>query len=146
MAETMVGTSENGEFYSVRNAAELIGLKSISYTRRRLGAPDAVEKQKSGVRFLYTLRHIEKLKFTLKRERKERESERGKIACYHCRRRCDKCALKSGICPDCQAKKLVKNFACHGDCTKCAPDCHLLRVLDRALHEYGRTVVGESAI
>ena len=30
MAETMVGTSENGEFYSVRNAADLLGLKSIS--------------------------------------------------------------------------------------------------------------------
>lgn len=124
------------ELYSVRNAAEILGLKSLGYTRKRLGKPDAVEKRKTGERFLYTMPHIQNLKGILAQERKDRGAVKGKISCYHCRRRCDRCQLRSGICPVCQAKKLILNFSCHGDCTKCRPDCEMLRLLDQTIHDF----------
>lgn len=121
------------ELFSVRNAARILGFKSLGYIRKRLGEPDAVEKRKTGFRFLYSMNHIENLRGVLEQERKDRCSLKGKVACYQCHMRCDKCNLKSGICANCQAKKMVLNFSCHGDCIKCKPDCEMLKLLKKAV-------------
>lgn len=123
------------ELFSVRSAARILGFKSQDYIRKRLGNPDAIEKRKTGERFLYTMGHIQNLKHVLEDEKKQRCLMKGKVACYLCHERCEKCNLKSGICANCQAKKLVLNFSCRGDCTKCSPDCRMLDLLKKAVSD-----------
>jgi hypothetical protein len=44
--------------------------------------------------------------------------------------------LTSGMCADCQAMKLMRNFACHGDCLAHKPDGKRVKCLCSALKKY----------
>lgn len=121
-------------FHGIRTAAELLGVSSLEYARKLLGDPDATEKCKEGVRYLYSPEHIERAKTSISR----RKSDRGKRSCYHCRLKYFPQELKSGICADCQAWKTALNFACSGDCTKCAPDQGRICKLKRAISKLER--------
>ena len=129
------------EYYSVSTAAEKIGLKSISYTRKILGEPDArITNSKSRDRFLYTPEHVEKARVSLQERKKEKQGTKGKRGCYQCRKKFCPCELKSGICAECQARKCVLNFSCNGDCLKCQPDIKRLALLCKAARDLEKKV------
>ena len=125
--------NEQTVYLSLRSAAAEMGLKGLAYTRRLLGTPDVVEKQKGHSRALYSVGHVRKAKEELEINRIQRINDKGKRGCYHCRRKFNPQDLKSGICQDCQAWKTVLNFSCNGDCLNCTVDCKRLNCLKRAI-------------
>lgn len=129
-------TNEEVLYHGIRTAAGMLGVSSLEYARKLLGEPDAKEKCKEGVRFLYSPAHIERAKVTIS----SRKSDKGKRSCYHCRNRFDPSELRSGICPDCQAWKLALNFACNGDCTKCPPSAEKICKLKHAIRKLERRI------
>lgn len=130
--------SEKQIYFSVRSAAFILGIKSLAYARKILGAPDVIEQRKSGHKNLYSAEHIERTRAELQQSRIDRMNNKGKRGCYHCRRKFDPGELKSGICADCQAWRTVLNFSCHGDCTKCPVDCKRLKCLKNAITKMER--------
>lgn len=121
------------QLLSSREAAGILGFASLRYTRDFLGKPDKIEHSNLGTRYLYLRSHVCEKRKELECRRCEKKKRKGKISCYHCRKACEKCELRSGLCSDCQAKKLVLNFSCHGDCTRCKPDCKMIQALENAL-------------
>ena len=118
-------------YMGIRSAADILGVSSLEYARKMLGEPDAREKCKEGVRYLYSPEHIEHARC----EAAQRKSDKGKRSCYHCRKKFLPAELKSGICPDCYAWKITLNFACRGDCTKYAPEAGRLEKLKYAIQK-----------
>ena len=121
------------QLLSSKEAAAIFGFSSLRYTRDYLGAPDKIERSEVGIRYLYSKSHVCEKKKELECNRCIKAQRKGKVSCYHCRKACEKCELRSGLCSDCQAKKLVLNFSCHGDCTRCKPDCKMIQALENAL-------------
>lgn len=100
---------------TIKEAAKLLELGYLQ-TRIYLGYPDDYCISKHGHKvFLYdydkVVSVIEKRKATIE----QRATNKGKHKCYHCGNRVPPTDLTSGVCSKCQAIKLVKNFACHGD-------------------------------
>lgn len=54
-------------------------------------------------------------------------------SCYQCRKHCHPADLKGGLCPLCQARKIVLNYGCHGDPVGHALDADRLEVLIEAI-------------
>lgn len=121
------------KFYSIRTAAQKMGLKSPAYARKILGNPDAMEKYNEGERFLYSPEHVERSKLILDENRKRRQQDKGKRCCYQCRKKFNPSELQSGICTNCLAWKTVLNYSCSGDRTKHRPDRRKVEKLKAAI-------------
>lgn len=100
---------------TIKEAAEILGLCYLQ-TRIYLGDPDDFKVSKSGHQIhLHTMDKVLRIKERRQHIAEQRIANKGKQKCYHCGDKVDVADLTSGICSKCQAYKLVRNFACHGD-------------------------------
>lgn len=103
------------DFVTIEEACEILGLQR-SQTRALLGEPDRVWESAAGrIQYIFKKEKIYAIKQKRKERQRKREAEHGLRACYFCREKHLKEKLTGGICVECQAKKLVKNFICQGD-------------------------------
>ena len=124
-----------GKLIDITMAAELL---SLGETRARaiLDPPERCTATANGKpRFLYDCARVEAICNRRKGEKCHREENRGKRPCYLCRRKYTPHDLTSGICEDCRAIKIMRNFICHGDCLMNQPDTHRVNVLAVALEK-----------
>lgn len=128
------------EFFTISHAAETIGIKSIEYCRKLLGTPDCIQKCRTGKRFLYSTEKVKTAKENIAIKRNRKSMDRGKRSCYQCRNKFIQTELSSGICPGCRAKKIVLNFACHGDCLLHCPDPERICILRKAIDDYEQKI------
>ena len=122
-------------FLTVEEAAQVMGLQ-YSQTRALLGDPDSQRVTEAGhIQFLFSEEKV--LDRKLKREEyiKKKLEDLGKKACYFCQHRYPIKDLTSGICPGCQARKIVKNFITHGKVFSHAYDKSRLDLLKEAISE-----------
>lgn len=119
--------------YTIKEAATILNLGYLQ-TRIYLGDPQAIGTTAKGRKcLLYSMRRIEEISERRKVVLAEKELNKGKHKCYHCGKRVLQSDLTSGICSECQALKLVKNFACHGDYINGKLDKHRLVCVYNAL-------------
>jgi hypothetical protein len=123
-------------FVDIAGAMEITGLSRTS-TRALLGHADQTVMAPSGHRKdMYLRCRVEEVKRQYECAKCKRKAEEGKQACYYCHNRFPMSEMTgSKICLSCQAKKTLKNFACHGDCCLHDIDCDRVRMLTRALAE-----------
>jgi hypothetical protein len=122
-----------GKLIDITMAAELLGL-GATRARAILDPPERCTATANGKpRFLYDYDRVEAVSNRRKGEKSQREENRGKRPCYLCRRKYTPHDLTSGICEDCRAIKIMRNFICHGDCLMNQPDDHRIIVLAVAL-------------
>lgn len=123
-------------FVDIAEAMEITGLSRTS-TRALLGHADQTVTAPSGHRKdMYLRCRVEEAKRQYECAKCKRKAEEGKQACYYCHNRFPVSEMTgSKICLSCQAKKTLKNFACHGDCCLHDIDCDRVRMLTRALAE-----------
>ena len=123
-------------FVDLAGAMEIMGL-GRTQTRSLLGEADQTVISPAGHRKQMFLKcRVEDVKKTYECAKCKRKAEEGKHACYYCHNRYTPSELTgSRICLSCQAKKTLKNFACHGDCCLHDIDCDRVRMLTRALAE-----------
>lgn len=121
-------------FVTVAEAGEILGVGDTK-TRRLLGEPDDVRFQhnKGRCSYLYRLSRVLEVKKQYEQCKCLRCENLGKRCCYHCRQRFKPEELTSGICPSCQAAKILKNFACCGNCAVCPVSCERLQILQKQL-------------
>lgn len=132
------------ELVDVAQAASILGLRGTQ-ARAILGEPDDVDIIPSGqTKYLFRRCRVEELRRRRECERCKRQQDKGKRSCYHCRNRFPECELTSGLCASCQAVKLVKNFACHGNCCNCEVDCSRIRILAGALAKFQLEMAGQA--
>ena len=123
-------------FVDIIEAAEILGLHRTQAIAV-LGKHDLVAiSPNNRAKHLYLRCRVEELRRQRECEQCKKENQKGKRSCYHCRNRFSACELTSGICAECQARKLVKNFACHGDCCKFPFDCERVNILSMIVAEY----------
>ena len=117
-------------------AMEITGLRRTK-TRALLGEADQIVTSPAGHRKEMFLKcRVEEVKRQYECAKCQKRAELGKHACYYCHNRYTPSELTgSRICLACQAKKTLKNFACHGDCCLHDIDCDRVRMLTRALAE-----------
>lgn len=123
-------------FVDIRGAMEITGL-SRTTTRALLGSADQTVLSPSGRRKdMYLKCRVEETKRQYECAKCKRKALEGTRACYYCHNRYTPAELTgSKICLSCQAKKTLKNFACHGDCCLYDIDCDRIKMLTRALAE-----------
>ena len=123
-------------FVDIAGAMEITGLSRTS-TRALLGHADQTVTAPSGHRKdMYLRCRVEEVKRQYECAKCKRKAEEGKQACYYCHNRFPVSEMTgSKICLSCQAKKMLKNFSCHGDCCLHDIDCDRVRMLTRALAE-----------
>lgn len=134
--KTKLSSSDNEEdFVTIEEASEILGLHR-SQARALLGEPDKVWESAAG-RIQYIFKRDRVFAVKQKREaRKEKmQIEHGLRACYFCREKYHKEELLGGLCPACQARKLVKNFICRGDCCRNCCDTKRLELLTAAISQ-----------
>ncbi|MBS1369810.1 MAG: hypothetical protein HPZ91_07640 [Lentisphaeria bacterium] len=132
------------DLIDVKEAAEILGLGGTQ-TRAVLGEPDEIDIISTGqAKHLFFRCRVEETRRRRECEQCRKSGDKGKRSCYHCRNRYPECELTSGLCAKCQAAKLVKNFACHGNCCKCPVDCSRLRILAGALAKFQLEAVGQA--
>jgi hypothetical protein len=118
-----------GNFIDITMAAEILGLGE---TRARvvLYPPERCTSTINGKpRFLYDSDRVESICNKRRCEKCQRQENKGKRPCYLCNRKFDPHELTSGICEDCRAMKIMKNFICHGDCLMHKPDKKRVKIL-----------------
>lgn len=123
-------------FVDIFGAMAITGLRRTK-TRALLGDADQIVTSPAGHRKEMFLKcRVEEVKRQYECAKCQKRAELGKHACYYCHNRYTPSELTgSRICLACQAKKTLKNFACHGDCCLHDIDCDRVRMLTRALAE-----------
>lgn len=124
------------DFVDISGAAEMLGLHRTQAICVLGKSDETIITPKGRIKNLYRICRVRETIRQRECEKCERESIKGTRACYHCRNRVSACDLTSGICATCQARKLVKNFACHGDCCKFPYDCERVNILSRVIAEF----------
>ena len=103
------------QLLTIKQAAELLGLGYLQ-TRIHLGDPIDYDMSDNGRRrLLYSIDRVMEVKKRRDALKAERALNKGTQKCYQCGTRVPSSDITSGICSKCQAFKIVKNFACHGD-------------------------------
>lgn len=126
------GAIREEDYVTTEEAAEIFGLKR-SQARAILGEPDSSWLCATGqVQYIYLRSRVLDIKSRREEQLRKRRMELGQRSCYYCRKRFVKSDLCDGLCAECQAKKLVKNFACHGDCFRHELDIQRVRLLMNA--------------
>ena len=124
------------EFIDIYDAASILNLHRTQASSA-LGKPDKiVNSENNRKKYLYRRCRVEEIKRQRDCEKCIKDGTKGKKSCYHCRNRVSRCELTSGICAECQARKFIKNFTCHGDCCSFPVDCERISILSRIIAEY----------
>jgi hypothetical protein len=128
--------TKKSSFIDIAEASAILGLHRTQAIAV-LGKHDVtVITDKSRTKHLYLRCRVEELRRQRECEKCRKESVKGKRSCYHCHNRYSACELTSGLCSECQARKLVKNFAHHGDCCRFPYDCERVNILSMIVAEY----------
>lgn len=121
------------DLIDITTAAEILQLGETR-ARALLEPPEKCTNTINGrPRFLYCRQRVELIANQRKCEKCQRAQNRGKRPCYICRTKCNTCELTSGMCENCRAFKIMRNFICHGDCLFHKPDQERLEILRNAL-------------
>jgi hypothetical protein len=132
--------------YTIKEAAAILNLGYLQ-TRIYLGDPQSIGTTPKGRKcLLYSIDRINEIQDRRKVVLAERELNKGKVKCYHCGKRVPHYDLTSGVCSECQAIKLVKNFACHGDYINGKLDRHRLICLYNAIKSLVKKPKAKQAI
>lgn len=122
------------DLITVDEAAVILGLKR-SQARAILGEPHTVWRSAAGrSQYVYLKTEVELIKRKRESIIQKRIAQRGFRSCYYCHQKFEKNQLCDGLCADCQAKKIVRNFACYGDCFRHELDVQRLRILSNAIN------------
>ena len=114
---------------TIEEAAEILGLKR-SQARAVLGEPYTAWQTAAGrIQYVYQRNQVEYIKARREEIIRKRIKQRGMRSCYHCRQKFERKDLCDGLCANCQARKIVRNFACHGDYYRHELDVQRLRIL-----------------
>lgn len=134
--KTKLTSSDHEEDYvTIEEASEMLGLHR-SQTRALLGEPDRIWESAAGrVQYIFNKAHVLSVKTKREAIKCKKQAERGLRICYFCREKFHREELYGGLCPMCQAKKLVKNFICHGDCFKNCCDTERLKMLTTTISQ-----------
>ena len=132
-------------FIDISVGAQILGLGETR-ARALLDPPDKITYLINGkARFFYCRQRVEDVARRRECEKCQRSVDKGKRPCYLCREKCLPCDLTSGMCADCRAMKMMRNFVCHGDCLLHQPDekrvtvlCSALRKLQKQLSSAGK--------
>jgi hypothetical protein len=118
---------------TIKQAAEILDLGYLQ-ARISLGDPQDYEIAGSGrKKLLYSMDRVLEVKRRRDEVKALREKNKGTAKCYHCGERVEIRDLTSGICSKCQAFKIIKNFACHGDYIHGSIDMHRLEKVIEAV-------------
>lgn len=121
------------QYVEISGAAKILGLGETR-ARSLLFPPDQITYTVNGKeRFLYCCKRVENVARMRECEKCQRSANKGKRPCYLCRVKCTPADLTSGICADCRAMKIMRNFVCHGDCLFNKPDESRIDILFSAL-------------
>ena len=136
IANAKLSAADNEEnFVTTEEAAEILGLHR-SQARALLGEPDRVWESAAGrIQYIFDRQRVLSIKSKREERKIKRQTEQGLRACYFCREKYHKEDLLGGLCPKCQARKLIKNFACRGDCCKNCCDTKRLQLLASAIEQ-----------
>lgn len=117
------------DLVTVEEAAEILGLHR-SHARAILGEPYTVWQTAAGrMQYVYERKEVEHIKCKRDEIFQKRKAEKGMRSCYYCHCKFQKQQLCDGLCPCCHARKIARNFACHGDCFRYELDVQRLRIL-----------------
>lgn len=123
------------DFVTTEEASEILGLHRTQ-TRALLGEPDSVWESASGrIQYIFERKRVLSIKSKREERKIKRQIEHGLRSCYFCRGKYQKEDLLGGLCPKCQARKLIKNFVCRGDCCKNNCDTERLLMLSEAISQ-----------
>lgn len=123
------------DLVTVEEAAEILGLHR-SQARAILGEPYTVWQTAAGrMQYVYEKKQVELIKQSRDEKKQKRAAEHGLRSCYYCHLKFAKQQLCDGLCVRCYAKKIARNFACHGDCFRFAPDIQRLHELADAVNQ-----------
>lgn len=121
------------DLVTVEEAAEILGLHR-SQARAILGEPYTVWQTAAGrMQYVYERKAVESIKHRREEIFRKRKDEKGMRSCYYCHCKFQKQQLCDGLCACCQARKIARNFACHGDCMKHKIDLSRLHTLADAI-------------
>ena len=122
-------------FVTTEEAAEILGLHR-SQARALLGEPDRVWESAAGrIQYIFERQRVLSIKNKREERKIKRQIEQGLRSCYFCREKYHKEDLFGGLCLKCQARKLIKNFACRGDCCKNYCDTKRLQLLANVMNQ-----------
>lgn len=137
------GDKPDTDYVTVEEACEILQLHR-SQTRVLLGAPDRVWQSAVGqIQYVFDVERVYQIKRAREERRKLKEAELNQKECYFCHCKCKKEEMRGGICFDCQARKIVRNFACNGDCGKNCFNIARLKMLAKAIAELDKDNVPE---
>lgn len=129
------------EMLTIKEASKILN-RGYLQTRIYLGDPDDYVTTLNGrQKFLYTTDHVNNVKERLAIAKDIKLRNRGKRKCYYCNTLVPKEELTSGICTKCQAYKMVKNFACHGNYEDGDIDADRLESVASALNSLQSNIV-----
>lgn len=121
------------DLVTVEEAAEILGLHR-SQARAILGEPYTVWQTAAGrMQYVYEKKEVERIKHRRDEIFQKRKQEKGLKSCYYCHCKFTRQQLCDGLCVCCQARKIARNFACHGDCMKYKFDINRLHTLAEAI-------------
>ena len=131
--DTSRAVESREDFLTVDEAAKILGL-GVSHSRALLGEPDNIQLSAVGqVQYTYRMSRVVELARKREDKRKKRAETLGKRSCYFCREKFEAEELSGGFCPDCHARKLVRNFLCYGDACRNGFNYDRLKYLVRAI-------------
>lgn len=123
----------NVKCVTISGAAQILNLGETR-ARAILDPPDEISYTLNfKPKFLYSKERVEEIARQRNCEKFRRSENKGKRPCYLCRNKYLPSELTSGMCPDCRAMKMMRNFVCHGDCLLHKPDCKRVKCLCSAL-------------
>ncbi|MBQ9787024.1 MAG: hypothetical protein IJW33_02510 [Lentisphaeria bacterium] len=125
------------DFVTTEEAAEILGLRR-SQARAVLGEPDHSWYSAAGrIQFVFRLDRVLDIKARREEHFRKRAAQLGFRSCLHCNSKFSPKELCDGLCTDCQARKLVRNFACRrGDFFRKELDAQRLRALSEAVRHF----------
>jgi hypothetical protein len=132
-------------YLSIEEAAKELNL-CVTRTRCLLDPPDIIEhaSQHGPPKYFYSPSRVAEVAEKRKGDKCIRELNKGKRPCYLCRKKCHPSEMTSGICADCHAAKIVRNFACHGDCLFHQPEIARVKILWHAIKNLRDQMVSSS--
>ena len=130
-----MSTTQEVNLVTIEEAAAILGLKR-SQARAVLGEPYNSWFTAAGrTQYVYLRSLVENIKTRRENIIKKRIEQRGYRSCYHCHEKFTKSQLCDGLCNGCYARKVVKNYACHGDCYRHELDVQRLEMLKQAIKD-----------
>lgn len=128
-------TPEN-DLLTIEEVAEILGVKR-SQARALVGEPDKAWTTAAGrTQYVYDAKRVLYIKARRAEIKKKRAEQKGYRSCYYCHDKFIKKDLCDGLCVNCSAQKVVKNFVYRGDWFSPTMDMKRLLVLANAVKNF----------